>query len=312
MRHFVIINPGSRDGKSKKLIDITINLLRKSNINFEYKITEELNDAYEFSRFANKRSYNVIIAVGGDGTINQAINGFYDQNGRRISKTLFGVIYTGTSPDFCKSYNIPLKLKNAIEIIKKGKYKSIKIGQIKLSKSKNSNDFYTKYFACCTNIGLGAMLAKKANSGIRRIFGDFSGTFLSLLITLIVYKKSNFQIIVDDKKEELSNLYNLSIGKTYHIASGIKVNNDLKNNNKGFYLLTVKNLNLFNIINVIGKIYSGKKIKNNNFIKISYCDKIEVLKNNKNPEIEFDGDPSGYLPCMIKEAEDNLDLICKL
>ena len=312
MKYFVIINPGSKNGKSKKNIDKIIYILQKNNIDFEYRITGELNDAYELSKFANKGIYDVIIAVGGDGTINQVINGFYDQNGRRISKALFGVIYTGTSPDFCKSYNIPVKIDKAIETIKKGKYKSIKIGKIKLSKSKNNIDFYTKYFACCTNIGLGAMLAKKANSGIRRIFGDFSGTFLSLLITLIVYKKSNFQIIVDGKKEELLNLYNLSIGKTYHIASGIKVNNDLKNNHKGFYLLTVKNLNQFNIINVIGKIYSGKIIKNNNFIKISYCDKIEVLKNNKNPGIEFDGDPSGYLPCMIKEAEDHLDLICNL
>jgi YegS/Rv2252/BmrU family lipid kinase len=308
----MIINPGSKDGKSKKNIDRIIKLLQENNINFEYKITKKLNDAFEFSKSANKKSYDVIIAVGGDGTINQVINGFYDQNGKRISRAFLGVIYTGTSPDFCKSYNIPIIIEDSIKTIKKREYKSISIGKIKLSKVKNINDFHTKYFACCANIGLGAVLAKKASSGIRKFFGDFLGTFMSLISTLCTYKKSSFQIVIDNNKENIENLFNLSVGKTFYIASGIKVNNDLDKNNKNFYLLTVKNLNLFNMFNILRKIYAGKEIKKNNSVSLSYCNKIEVLKNNINPEIEFDGDPAGYLPCVIQEAEDQLDLICNL
>lgn len=310
MKCFLIINPGSKNGRSKKNIEKIISGLQKNNIDFEYKTTEKLNDAYEYSKSANEKSFDVIIAAGGDGSINQVINGFYDQNGKRISKALFGVIYTGTSPDFCKSHNIPIKIEEAIQTIKKEKYKSVKIGQIKLSKSKDNNDFHTKYFACCANIGLGAMLAEKANSGIRKIFGDFLGTFLSLLSILFVYKKSSFQVFIDNKREHIYNLYNLSIGKTHYIASGIKVNNDLEKNNKNFYLLTVQNLNFFNTIGVINKIYSGKKIKNNNSVKLSYCNEIDILKNSINHEVEFDGDPAGYLPCSIKEADDPLNLIC--
>lgn len=314
MKHFVIFNPGSKDGKSKKKINKIIDLLKNNKINFDYKVTKSLNDAYNYSKKANEKAYDLIIAAGGDGTINQVINGFYDQNGIRISKALFGVIYTGTSPDFCKSYNIPIKLNAAVETIKKRKYRSIKIGKITLAKSnktiKYSDLFNTKYFACCTNIGLGATLAKNANSGIRKYIGDFFGTFFSLIKTINCYKANDFEVKIDGKRQILSNLCNLSIGKSYYIASGIKVKNELEKMNKNFYLLTVRSLNLFNLFNIIKKIYRGKKFKNKTFIELSYCNKIQIFDNTLNPEVEFDGDPAGYLPCKIEQAYDSLNLIC--
>ena len=313
MKHFVIFNPGSKDGKSKKKIEKIISLLKENGINFDYKITEKLDDAYQFSKEANLKSYDVIVAVGGDGTINNAINGFYDSDGKIISNASFGVICTGTSPDFCKSYNIPIKINEAIKTIKNNESKPIKLGKINLKKDKsNYSDLTTRYFACCANIGLGATLAINANSGVRKYLGDFLGTFFSLIKTLFIYKPNDFEIIIDNNKKKIKKLFNLSVGKTYYIASGIKVKNDLNEVNKKFYILMVRNLKLTNIFSVIKKIYSGKQFKNDDFINLSYCDQIEIKENNDNPDIEFDGDPTGFLPCKIEEAREPLNIICNL
>ena len=56
-------------------------------------------------------------------------------------------------------------------------------------------------------------------------------------------------------------------------------------------------------------IYSGKEIEQKNFISLEYCESIDISGNINNPEIEFDGDPQGYLPCRIEMAIDKLDLL---
>ena len=327
MRYFIIINPGSGGGKSKEKSKEILELLKRTKINFEYKLTETLEDAYTLSVEGNKKGYDVIVAVGGDGTINRVINGFYDSAGRRISGARLGVIHTGTSPDLCKSYNIPLEINLALAAVLVGKSKKISLGKItyatvydkelddqpirigKLSK-KNEN-FQTGYFVCCANIGLGAELARSANSGIRRYIGDFAGTFVSLIRTLLKYHPGYFSVSVDGRQQVFKNVHNISVGKTTYIASGIKVKNELTLGDSRFYSLIIKDIDLLNWIGVLRKIYSGKRFANDHTMSLQYASSIEVYGNNRNPELEFDGDPRGFLPCVIENARDPLDLICE-
>ncbi len=321
MKYFLIMNPGSKGGQSKKYFNKIFDAFNKAKIDYDYKYTTELEDAYTYSVEANKAAYNVIVAVGGDGTINSVLNGFFDLKGELISNSKMGVIYTGTSPDFCKSYNIPQKTDDAIKTLLENYSRQVYIGKLLCStendKSLNDSDASEikspklRYFGCCTNIGLGATLARKANNGIRKYLGDTIGTFLSLIGTLVVYKANDFVVKKDEKKHTISNLYNLSVGRTKFIASGIKVHNKISYFEKRFYCLTARKPNLFNLPSLIKKVYSGKEFNNTEILSLDYCNKIEVLGNCKNPEVELDGDPIGYLPCKIETSIDKLDLIVK-
>ncbi len=323
MRYFLIINPGSGGEKSREKLDKILSTLNERSIEFDYKLTDSLEDAYNLSVMGNKNGYDVILAVGGDGTINRVINGFYDQLGRRISAAKLAVIHTGTSPDFCKSYNVPLDMDQAINIALVGKNKKILIGKISHTCECEKNldgqplgekkeNVQTSYFACCANIGLGASVARGANSGIRKYLGDFAGTFLSLIRTLLNYKPNNFTVSFDGQKQVLENLYNLAVGKTTYIASGIKVKNDLSSAEGRFYNLIIKEISIANLTSVIRRIYSGKRFANNNTMSLQYARVIEVYGNGRNPELEFDGDPRGFLPCVIEAAVDPLELICEV
>jgi len=81
MNIFLVMNPGSRGGRSRKLFQKIFQLLEKNKITFEYQITSSMEDAEMLTREACSRSYDAVIAVGGDGTINRVLNGFYDFNG---------------------------------------------------------------------------------------------------------------------------------------------------------------------------------------------------------------------------------------
>lgn len=315
MKYFFVLNPGSRSGKSRKVIDRLMKLLEVSGLNHEHEYTHSLTDAQRLSENANKEGFDVIVAVGGDGTINGVINGFFDAGGKRISEARFGVIYTGTSPDFCKSYNLPLHLDEAFSRLLNMKVIKIPIGRIVFPAFERDPDKdgepkkEVKYFACCANIGLGAALARRANGGVRKILGDGMGTFMSLIVTLARYKANTFTRTIDGIEEPVGRMYNTSVGLTPFIASGIKVFLDKELNGNSFYCMTVKGLKWYNVVPLLRKVYSGKVFANTDYLTVRTCRIVEFHENGRNPEVEFDGDPGGFLPCRIDIASDPLDLI---
>lgn len=320
LRYFFVLNPGSGSGKSRKISKQVIELASAYKLDFDFSYTTSLDHAKELSRNACINGYDVVVAVGGDGTINKVMNGMYGSNGKRISETAFAVIYTGTSPDFCKSYGIPLNPEKAIALLKKNTRRTIKLAQINYCKDYSEqyngkfleeltlNVLETGYFACCANFGLGAAVAKKANSGIRKYIGDFAGTLISILKAVASYKPSNMAFEIDEKFLLLSKPFNVSVGITRYIASGIKIHNSHLSNDKLFYCLTVRNVTILNLPYIIYSIYSGRKITKSSSLEIINCSEVKI-SGNSNSEIEFDGDPQGFLPCNITFNCDSLEII---
>jgi diacylglycerol kinase family enzyme len=114
MKYYLIMNPYSRGGRRRELAQRCVEYLSHQGCSYDTEIVENFQQAYTLSQKANQKAYDVIVAIGGDGTINRVMNGFYDQSGKRVSGAKFGVLHTGTSPDFCKRYQVPLDLKEAV------------------------------------------------------------------------------------------------------------------------------------------------------------------------------------------------------
>ena len=321
MRYFFIINPRSKGGKCQRIFGQLFKMLDDRGVSYNYKIITSINEARSLPKQKLGENYDVIVAVGGDGTINAVLNGMYNNSGCLIGKAAFGVIYTGTSPDFCKSYGIPLKLSEAIHCLLQHKTVAIPVPQIKYSKVNNPSykhveaiqtaDLVTGYYACCANVGIGPALARKANSGIRNILGDKLGTLCALFSILSKKPHGALQLECDNQKEEISRLLNLSIGRTRYVASGIRYQCGLHPNEKMLYKFCARNINLLKLPVLLYVAYSGCKFKNKSYLYYKYHSQIEINYNKNFPEIEMDGDAVGYLPCKIQLAKDELPVITK-
>jgi len=306
-KYFFVLNPASNHGKSRVYIKHLHRILssRKSSFDYDFRETENLSDAASLSEMANKEGYDFVIAVGGDGTINRVINGFYNNNGKRISQAGLGVIHTGTSPDFCLSYGVPTNPFEALDTIFNENIRKISVGRVEFPTSD------VRYFSCCANIGLGASVARYANSGIRKHIGDFSGTIMAIIASLIKFSPSTISVVADGRKYSIRKNFNSFVGKTDFVASGMKILNDLKPDDKKMYLLSIYNVNWKNLLPLLRTIYSGNPIKNSQSVSFDYASEIQFQSENSRVEVEFDGDPYGCLPCNISVAEDLLDLIVK-
>jgi diacylglycerol kinase family enzyme len=76
-----------------------------------------------------------------------------------------------------------------------------------------------------------------------------------------------------------------------------------------FYVMTVRNIALKTLLPMLYKVYRGREYDNTEYLSMSEAGTIHILGPAKNPEIEYDGDPGGYLPCSIDVASDRLELI---
>ncbi len=317
-RLFLVMNPASHGGKSARTFSTIRTYFDNHGIDYECGITDSLDQATEYTRTACTRQVAAVVAVGGDGTINRVINGFFSPEGTLLSPcTKLGVIHTGTSPDFCKSYGIPIKLEDACRTVTTGSIRQVPIGMIRYHEQQTSHHSASPvspvaFFGCCANIGLGASLATAANSGIRRIIGDTMGTFLALLRVLTRYRPSTLEMRSNTTPVIQEKVVNISIGRTFHIASGIKIANDLSDDDDRLYALTVHHLSLRSLPVCLGALYSGKPFRRSAVFRMDYGREFTVSSPGDLPvAVEFDGDPAGYLPCTITIAPDRLPLICR-
>lgn len=316
MKYALIANPHARNGRGRKGFEQVRAEFARRGLKHDLALCQGMDHARELSREANRAGYDVVVGVGGDGTINRVLNGFFDSDGKRISQARMGVVHIGTSPDFCRSYDVPTQVVAAVAALAKGISRPVSVGRVLYERSDRSKveNFQSSspevaYFGCCANIGLGASLARKANGGIRKYAGDFLGTFLSLLQILTTFRPRTFQLDLDGRSQLAHGVYNISIGKTFRIASGIKVRHELSELDRRFYVLTVQNLSWINIAPVLFALYSGRSIKNRRCLSLDHARCVTLASHGAAAEVEFDGDPAGLAPCRIETACDSLDLI---
>lgn len=242
-------------------------------------ILQNIEEARELARHAE--GFDAVVAVGGDGTINAVADGVMKNPDKNLK---FGVLYAGTSPDFCTFHKIPIN-HNAVDVLKYGKFKSVPV------LTANGNHFF-----CSCNLGMGADVAALANR-LRPVLGDKFGTFCALLLNILKSKKQDYTV----NGEVIPNCNHLLITRMPYIAGGLKLRlPEIKEDE--YILWYVENLSFAGWLNLIFRLYRGLPCG-----KVMIFSGITHIAGNGN--VEYDGDPHGTLPLEISVSERKLKLI---
>lgn len=293
----LILNPASKSGKGKKLWTLWKKGLDGNYIEYEGCETKSIEHAFELA----KDSKTNVVAVGGDGTINQVLNGVVKSK----HKKSMGVLYAGTSPDYCTFHNIPIDAQESLKCLMQRKEKEVDVVEIKY---KNNGATEIKdYFGCSCNIGFGADIARFANKW-RSIFGDTLGTGLGLIKSILLHKPFASTLDIDGEKYTFSQTNHIFIIKNPFIASGLKLNLNVKPDDGKMFAVVLHDLSRLKLFLILRHFYSGD-IQENQNIFIKECKDVSVATPEKK-EIEFDGDPKGFTDISIKIVSKKLSLIC--
>jgi diacylglycerol kinase (ATP) len=157
----VIVNPESDQGKTRKRWKHIKEGLKSFLKEFKYEFTEKPLQAIEISRVAIKEGTELIVGVGGDGTMNEIANGFYE-NQKIINPVVsLGIVPSGSGCDFTKSLNIPRGFKNALEVITQAPSSLIDVGRARFKSPSGEEE--ERFFVNVADFGIGGEVVKKVN-----------------------------------------------------------------------------------------------------------------------------------------------------
>jgi diacylglycerol kinase (ATP) len=128
----VIVNPNAGLRAGEKDWPEIRQLLTDHGFNFDAKFTEWPFHGIELSRkMIEEKGYKKIIAVGGDGTLNEVVNGIFQQERFASTDITLGMITVGTGNDWARMYDFPKKYKKAIKILRNERTFLQDVGKVK-------------------------------------------------------------------------------------------------------------------------------------------------------------------------------------
>ncbi|MBE5742915.1 MAG: diacylglycerol kinase family lipid kinase [Clostridiales bacterium] len=202
MLHF-IINPKANRGKIKKKTETVEKILTERKIPYAFHYTTAAGVATDLARRFSQEDGATIVAIGGDGTINEVLNGIDTE------KASFGIIPSGSGNDFVASAKIPLDTEEALELILKGEAKP------------------TDYMLCggirglnVIGTGIDVDILKRCRS--YKILRGKLQYLVSLIVSLIKFKFYKFFIPKDGKQVEKEGLI-VAVGNGRQFGGGIRI-----------------------------------------------------------------------------------------
>lgn len=182
--------------KSKKRLKKIRQYLEANGVSYDLLRSDGNESVERLSRMLCNNAYKTVVVVGGDGSLNDSINGI--MNADFIHKDFaFGIIPSGSSNDFAKFWGIqPADYKKAVDAIIKRKTRKIDLGVCDYN---TSNGQVRRFFLNCINVGLGAKLIELSNS-TKIITGSQRISNIITMISQIFQRKSfNFTFKTDSE-----------------------------------------------------------------------------------------------------------------
>jgi len=307
-RCFLVINPGSHHGRGRETAALYRDLLATDApvgpVGLECGYTRTLEDARALARGALAAGSETIVAVGGDGTINRVVNAMLEPGAERFRARL-GILYAGTSPDFCRFHGIPTDPAAAVRVLREGIARPI--DACRITHRDAAGRVRVDHFASSANIGLGAGIAGRANR-LRPRCGDFLGTLLASVGTIAARGPQRVRLVVDGAELPIAPALNISVGKNPYLASGLKLDADVTPDDGRLFVFALCGIGRAQLLAALPRIYTGSITRDPRFI-LRRASVVEVTALEGGLPTEFDGDPAGFCPAEIRVLPGALRLI---
>lgn len=232
-----IVNPVAARGKAVTIGNKLNELCKAKGLDFELEFTKKRKQATELA-FEAADKFECIVAVGGDGTINEIVNGIVGKNVK------LGIIPVGSGNDFVKAINIPLKLNAALDTLLALNTSFVDVGKAG-----------TVYFQNGLGIGFDAWVVEESLK-VTKLRGNAIYLY-SVLRTIYGYQAPFMHCSYDNQMRE-EKLFMISVGNGTSMGGGFKLTPFAKLDDGLLDLTIIKDLTKWEIYQNLISVYFGK------------------------------------------------------
>lgn len=192
-RYLILVNPTAGRGNGEKMYPVIEQRLQAAGLDFEMRRTERVGHASQMAAEAQAGGWEVVVAVGGDGTANEVIDGLLRARRDGQDGPAMGLIPVGRGNDFSFGVGIPHDLEAACQILATGQRRWIDVGYV------IGGDYpQGRFFGNGVGIGFDAVVGFEALK-LKRLSG-FPSYIVAALKTIALYFNAPMvQIEMDDQ-----------------------------------------------------------------------------------------------------------------
>ncbi len=183
----IIVNPNAGNGKGKKDWEKISMILKNKDLPFTVKFTEKKGHAIHYAIEGIDSGYRKIITVGGDGTLNEVVNGVFLSKACPSTDVSLALIPVGTGNDWGRMFGIPLDYEKAISIICENKLMLHDVGLVTYFEGQEKEE---RYFINIAGLGFESVVVKRTNFQKDKGHSGKLIYFYNLLMSLISYKNT--------------------------------------------------------------------------------------------------------------------------
>ena len=271
----VVVNPKASVGKSGKDWPQIRQILINDGIEFDDVLTEYPRHAIEIVRNAIvEKGYRKFIAVGGDGTNNEVINGIFTQDTVPTTEITMAAMPIGTGNDWRRTFDIPLEYDKVAKIIKAGHTYAHDIGKLTYYDDGNTG---IRYFLNAAGTGLDEMVCHSTNRMKQQGKGGTIRYLISLVKCMLTYKVTRIQLTIDDELVFDDYILNLSIGNGRFNGGGMMTMPKAIPNDGLFDVTVIKKVSIFKFAANVKNVYDGSFIKKIDEVKTFRGKRIHIV-----------------------------------
>ena len=291
---FAIVNPNAGQGKGAKDWERISKLLSKYQVKFEARFTQYKKHAIDIARDCIQEGYRRIIAVGGDGTMNEAINGCFLQESCPTKEIIAGMITVGTGNDWGKMFGVPVDYEGAIKLISENNSKLQDTGVVYYYHGINREK---RYFINIAGLGFDAVVVRRTN--IQKDKGRKGKLlyFWNLLSSLISYKHTRTEVVIDGKKIS-EKVFTISLGIGKYSGGGMMQTPNALADDGLLDITIIKKISKGNVIRSLKMLYNGTILEHP--LTEGFTGKDIQVDADPLIHVEADGETLGHSPIEFK------------
>jgi diacylglycerol kinase (ATP) len=251
-----LVNPAAANGTTGRRWPEIARQAADAGLRGEALLSEGPGHIVELSRRAVEDGARLVVVVGGDGTVNEAVNGLLHGGTENVEGVELALLPRGTGDDFARTFGIPTDLERALEVAASGSVRSIDAGRARFLDWDTSHA--ERYFANFAGAGISGAIARRGEATSRRLGARLA--YLWATVAVFARWKSVQMTVELDNDRRQGRMYEVLVANGAYAAGGMRVAPEAAPDDELFDIVMIGDVTKAEFLTTFPKIYRGTHV----------------------------------------------------
>ncbi len=297
----VIVNPVAGAGRTARVWPQIMGLFKGNGLRFEHDLTEAPGHAVVLAKAAAERGYELVVSVGGDGTVNEVVNGLYESG--NIKGARLGIISTGTGGDYVRTVGVPRSYEEACRCFIEPKTLTVDLGVVEYA---NNGKTIERLFVNFAGLGFDAEIVQRTTHQFKALGGLLS-YLMGALATLVFYRNRKVSLIIDGEEVE-KDVCTVIMNNGRYGGGGMFTAPDADLADGLLDVLIIDDIGKVDLLWSLPRIYKGTHLTHPK-VTMRRAREIEIRCRDGRMHLQADGELLGKLPARFRVLPSSLNIV---